>query len=121
MPDIRIKRGQPLIFTDVCSNADGTAFDLTQVTVMGMVRDSRDNLLGQLTITTGVPGTYTAACLNTVEWPEGMHKVDIAFTSNATGLMVLSQTMPIYVERAVTFTMPDQPAPDPVTGAGYGA
>ena len=121
MPDIRIKRGQPLIFTDVCSNADGTAFDLTQVTLSGMVRDSRDNLLGTLSFTMGVPGTYTAQCLSTIQWPEGMQKVDIAFTSNVSGLVVFSETMAIYVDRAVTYAMPEQPAPDPVTGVGYGA
>ncbi|WP_297492479.1 hypothetical protein [Acidocella sp.] len=115
MTDIRIKRGQALIFTDVCANADGSAFDLTQVTLAGMVRDSRDNLLGVLTFTMGVPGTYQAVCLNTILWPEGMHKVDIAFASLASGNVVYSETMPVYVERAVSITMPDAPAPDPVT------
>lgn len=121
MAAIRIKRGQPLIFTDVCTNADGTAFDLTQVTLSGMVRDSRDNLLGVLAFETGSAGTYTASCLSTIGWPEGMHKVDIAFTCNASGLLVLSETAPVYVDRAVTYTQPEQAPPDPVTGVGYGA
>ncbi|GEM_PF-3286742 len=115
MTDIRIKRGQPLIFTDVCRNADGTAFDLTQVTLAGMVRDSRDNLLGALTFTNGATGTYTASCLDTTLWPEGMHKMDIAFASVTNGNVVYSETMPVYVERAVTILLPEAPAPDPVT------
>lgn len=96
-------------------NADGTAFDLTQVTLAGVVRDSRDNLLGVLAFTPGAPGTYQASCLNTVLWPEGMHKVDIAFTSIASGCTVYSETTAVYVERAVSITMPDMPAPNPVT------
>ncbi len=115
MPDIRIKRGQPLIFTDVCANADGSAFDLTQVQLSGMIRDSRDNLLGVLSFTLGVPGTYTAICAVTAGWPEGMHKLDIAFSALASGYVVYSETMPVYVERAVTILSPDPAAPNPVT------
>jgi hypothetical protein len=115
MTDLRIKRGQPLIFTDVCLNADGSAFDLTQVTLAGVVRDARDGLLGQLSFTPGAPGTYRAACLDTGRWPEGMHKVDIMFTGVANGFAIFSETVPIYVERSVSNLLPEAPAPNPVT------
>ena len=41
--------------------------------------------------------------------------MDIAFASVTNGNVVYSETMPVYVERAVTILLPEAPAPDPVT------
>ncbi|MDA8049951.1 MAG: hypothetical protein M0002_08095 [Rhodospirillales bacterium] len=114
MTDIRIKRGTALQLTMVFANADGSAFDLTQVALSGDVRDSRDNLVGELTFTLGAPGVATVTVADTSTWPLGLLRADVAIVS--AGWQTLSETIPIYVDRPVTWALPDPAAPNPVLG-----
>ncbi|MHB1305287.1 MAG: hypothetical protein ACYCZB_17790 [Acidiphilium sp.] len=107
--DIRIKRGATLSLTATFANADGTAFDLTKVTLSGSVADARGNLIAPLAVVAGAtPGMATIAVGSTAAWPEGLLEADIVVTAPAG--VAISQSFGIRVERPVTQLAPD-PAP----------
>jgi hypothetical protein len=110
MADIRIKRGATLSLTLLFTNSDGTAFDLTTVTMTASVADPRGNLITPLTIApvAGSTGVATITVLSTATWPEGLMQADIVL-SNTAGTSI-TQSFGIRVERPVTQLAPD-PAP----------
>jgi hypothetical protein len=115
MTDIVIKRGSALVLTCVFANADGSAFDLTTISVSGEVRDPRDALVAMLEVLPGeTAGVATITVADTSGWPEGLLKADLMMVS--AGLPTASKTFSIRVLGAVSYTLPAQPAYDPVTG-----
>lgn len=112
MTDVRVKRGMSLQLTLSFANADGSPYDLTQAALSGMVRDSRDELVATLAFALGAAGVATATAADTSAWPLGLLRADVMISVG--GLAVISQTIPIYVDRPVTWTVPPQPPPDPV-------
>lgn len=118
MPDVRIKRGMPLSLNITFANADGTAFDLTGLTLGGTVRDARDNFVASLApAASTVTGAASVMVQDTAAWPEGMLRADIVVTA-ADGSDAISEPFAIRVEKPVTQLSPE-PAPyDPVGPAG---
>ena len=114
MTDIRIKRGSSLSLALTFANADGTAFDLSIVTVSGTVRDPRNVLVASLGLVLGAtPGTATITVVDTSGWPQGLLKADL-FISDGT-VQTLCETFGITVTPAVTYTLPPGANYDPVT------
>lgn len=113
MADIRIKRGTSLSLMLAFANADGSAFDVSTVTLSGTVRDSRETLVAVLTpVPTGVPGQASILVSNTTSWPEGLLRAD--FFVVAANTQAISQSFGIKVERGVTQLSPEPPAYNPV-------
>ena len=71
MRNFEVKRGAALVLTLSATQADGTASDLTALTVRGMVRDGRNNLVDQLALVPSAStlGTGTITVPDTTSWP----------------------------------------------------
>lgn len=117
MRNFEVKRGAALQITLTATKADGTAFDLTTVSIKGTVRDSRDVLVAQLTadLITGTPGAATITVADTTAWPIGLLKADLWISDGA--LPAITRTFGINVLPAVTYTLPAEAPYDPVTAS----
>lgn len=118
MTSIRIKRGMPLSLSISFENADGTAFDLSAVTLGGSVRDNRGHLVAalspQITTQAGVASVLVAS---TASWPEGLLQADITVQA-ADGTVAISDAVAVKVERPVTELSPAPAMYDPVAPGG---
>jgi hypothetical protein len=114
MSAVRIKRGATLSLTLAFSNADGSAYGLSGVTLLAHVRDAEENLVATVTpLATMTPGLASLYVQDTSAWPEGLLRMDV-LVQPAGGPQSLSQTVGIYVDHAITQLLPG-PAPfDPV-------
>lgn len=117
MRNFEIKRGAALVLTLAATQADGTASDLTALTVRGMVRDGRDNLVDQLAVVASptAPGVATITVTDTTSWPLGLLKADLWVSDGV--LPAITRTFGINVVPSVTYTDPADPAYNPVTGS----
>lgn len=114
MTDVRIKRGMPLSLNVVFANADGSAFDLTTVTLGGSVRDARDNLVAVLDPqASSIAGAASVFVPSTAAWPTGLLRGDIVVT-DPDGTASISEAFGIRVERPVTELSPPGASYDPV-------
>jgi hypothetical protein len=114
MTDIKIKRGSSLSLTLAVANADGSAFDLSTVSVAGSVRDPRGNFVAALSVTLGSSlGVATVSVANTTNWPLGNLTADLLFV--AAGQQVISQSFAIRVERGATWLSADPGSYNPIT------
>lgn len=101
MSVIRIKQGDSLLLTMTFVNDDGSGVDLTNVTLSAQVRDVSDNPIAVLTIVkSSVLNVATVQETETGLWPPGILRADLKLVSG--GLVVLSDTFGIHVNRAVT-------------------
>ena len=101
MNEIRIKRGAALIMQMAFTDDFSVPIDLTNVTLAAQVRDSSDNLVAVLPITiTAQTGIATVQVADTTLWPVGLLRTDILLTT--AGLPVLSESIPIRVNRQIT-------------------
>lgn len=117
MTTARIKRGQALQLTLAFANADGSAFDLTTVTIWGEVRDPRGALIAQLAlIPSGTPGVATIAVANTGAWPVGLLAADLMILN--AGMPTPTESFGIEVRQAITSTTAPGVSFDPVTDEG---
>ncbi len=115
MSDIRIKRGASLSLNIGFANADGTPTALSGLTLTAMVRDAEETLVATLTpAPTGTPGQATIYVRDTSAWPQGLLRMDVMAVIPG-GAQSISETVGIYVDDAITQTLPP-PAPfDAVT------
>ncbi len=115
MRNFEVKRGAALQLTFTAANADGSAFDLTTVTVRCDVRDARDVLVAQLelALTAGTPGTGTFTVPDTTSWPLGLLKADIWISDGV--LPAITRTYGINVLPSVTYSLPAAAPYNPVT------
>ncbi len=98
---IRIKRGETLALQALFVDNDGTPIDLTNATLTAQLRDPVGDLVATLPIVrTATDGVATITVPNTSDWPVGMLRTDILCVSS--GLGVITDTIGIRVERAVT-------------------
>ncbi len=114
MSDIKITRGSSLSLTLAVANADGSAFDLSSVSVAGSVRDPRGNFIAALTVTPGAAmGVATVSVANTTNWPLGLLTADLLFV--APGAQAISQSFSIRLERGATWLSPEPGSYNPIT------
>lgn len=115
MRNIEVKRGAALVLTLAATQADGTASDLTALTVRGMVRDGRNALVDSLALVPSAttPGTGTIIVPDTTAWPLGLLKSDLWISDGV--LPAITRTFGINVVASVTYTDPADPAYNPVT------
>lgn len=112
---IRIKRGATLSLT-VAFASQGEAFPLTGVTLNAQLRDAEFNLVATLEVKpAATAGQATIYVQDTSAWPEGLLRLDV-FAQAPGGPQTISETFGIFIERAVTQTMPEQAPYNPVTG-----
>jgi hypothetical protein len=99
--DVCIKVGDTLLMTWTFQNDDGSAVDLTSVTLASQVRDPLGNLVATLApVKAATPLNVATVQQPTVGWPVGLLRCDVSVTSSA-GTQ-LSETFGIRVNRAVT-------------------
>lgn len=114
MRNLSLKRGSAFIIDLVATNADGTAFDLTSVTLSGQIRDPRSNLIDDMNFVLGtVSGTANVTIANTEGWPEDLLQADILITDGT--LATHSETFGIEVREPVTASLPAPADYNPVT------
>ncbi len=115
MRNFDVKRGAALQLIVTAANADGSAFDLSTVTVMGEVRDARGVLVEQLAwvATAGTPGTGTITVPDTTAWPLGLLMADLWISDGV--LPAITRTFGINVVPSVTYSVPAQAPYNPVT------
>jgi hypothetical protein len=111
---VRIKRGESLSLTLSFSNADGSAFSLTNVGLLAHVRDAEFNLVATITpAATATAGQASVFVQDTSAWPEGLLRMDVLVQPSG-GPQTVSDTFGIFVGRAVTQLQPEQADFDPV-------
>ena len=99
--EIRIKRGASLLLQLTFENDDGSIGDLSRLVLSSQVRGPEGNLVATLPIVvTSTEGVATVTVPNTSQWPVGTLRADIMGVTG--GLIALSETFGIRVERAVT-------------------
>jgi hypothetical protein len=99
-PTLTIKKGATLQLIIQAKNSDGSAMDLSGVTVTSQIRDRSDNLIDTLDLATSeITGQLTAA-QDTATYPEGVLLCDFKLVQN--GVVLKSQTLQIKVEKRVT-------------------
>ncbi len=115
MRNFEVKRGAALQITVTMANADGTAFDLSAVTVTGHVRDARNVLVAELSLepVSGTPGAGSITVQDTTSWPIGLLKADLYITDQQ--LPAITRTFGINVVPSVTYTDPAEAPYNPVT------
>lgn len=114
MRNFEIKRGAALQLTLAATKIDSTPFDLTTITVRGMVRDGRGVLIAQLVLVpSGTPGVGAITVPDTTAWPLGLLAADLWLSDGV--LPAITQTFGINVVPSVTYTDPADPPYDPVT------
>lgn len=113
--NLEVKRGAAFALTLVATQADGTASDLTALSVRGIVRDGRDVLVDNLVLVPSatVLGTGTITVPDTTGWPLGLLKSDLWVSDGV--LPAITRTFGINVVPSVTYTDPADPAYNPVT------
>jgi hypothetical protein len=98
---IIIKRGAALSLAMAFTNADGSAIDLTTVTLTAQVRDPQDDLVETLPlVNSSIQGTATCVVADTTQWPLGLLRCDIRVVQD--GVPTFSETFGILVVRQVT-------------------
>lgn len=115
MRNLQVKRGATFQVTLTAANADGSAFDLTQVTVKGTVRDGRDVLVAELDVAliAEAPGSATLQITDTSSWPLGLLKADLWISDGEQ--QTITSTFGINVLPSVTYTTPAEAPYNPVT------
>lgn len=115
MRNFEVKRGAALQITVTMANADGTAFDISTLTVNGHVRDARNVLVDELSLVpvAGTPGAGTITVPDTTAWPLGLLKADLYITDGQ--LPAITRTFGINVVPSVTYTDPAEAPYNPVT------
>lgn len=99
--EIRIKQGASLLLQFTFQDDDGTPLDITNLSLVSQVRDPTGELVATLPIVlTATEGVASATVANTSQWPLGTLRGDIMGMS--AGLVALSETFGIRVEKAVT-------------------
>jgi hypothetical protein len=84
------------------NNDDGTAFDLTGVSVSAQVRTASLDVVATLTVViTGIRGQMSITQA-TDTWPPGRYLCDLKFVEAAAGIVLKSRTFAIVVARPVT-------------------
>jgi len=96
------KRGSSWSYSVVCTNDDGTPFDLTNVTIKAQIRDLNHNLVEELATnkTDAAAGQWTITPVDTADWPIKSLRHDVLYTLN--GIKVHSETIVIKVVQAET-------------------
>ena len=98
---IEIKQGEALLMQWLFQNDDGSAADLSNVTLRSHVRTVTGDLVTSLPIVrTATQGIATVTVADTTMFPVGELRCDILAVVN--GLNDLSETFGIRVGRAVT-------------------
>ena len=99
---ISIKRGAALSLAVAATNSDGSAFDLTGLTISSWLRTAQGAVLCLLTVvvTNAAAGQFTVTAPGTSSWPIGMLVGDFRFT-NVSGAS-LSDTFTVSVNQEVT-------------------
>lgn len=101
MSEVTIKRGDTLNLLLTFTDDSGAPIDLSAVTLASQVRAPNDDLVATLPIAvTDETGIATVQILTNQQWPLGLLRSDIRAT--IAGLVVLSETFAIRVNRAVT-------------------
>lgn len=102
MAQIQFKRGDT--FTLTCTyKVDGVATSVTALTIDSQIRNQRNQLIQELTVTKLVgTGQFTlvASAENTTEWPVSVLRCDIQFSDN--GIVRSTQTFDISVVEEIT-------------------
>lgn len=103
---LEIKRGDSLALDCQALADDGvTPIDITGWTLRSQIRNARDGLLAELsvTLTTPAEGRYslTAALGATATWSPGSAEMDIEYEDPA-GLVQSTETVPVLILRDVT-------------------
>ena len=103
---LEIKRGDSLALDCQALTADGvTPLDLTGWLIRSQVRNAREGLLADLTvtITAAEEGRYhlAAAASVTATWTPGQAEMDIEY-EDPQGLVQSTETLPLQIQRDVT-------------------
>ena len=102
MAQIKFKRGDT--FTLTCTyKVDGIATSVSALTIESQIRNQRDTLIQDLTVTKLVgTGQFTlvASTADTTEWPVSVLRCDIQFSEG--GVVRSTQTFDISVVEEVT-------------------
>lgn len=116
MRNFEVKRGAAFVLTLVATQADGSASDLTALTVRSFVRDGRNVLVDQLVLVPStMPGVGTFTVPDTTGWPIGLLKADLWISDGI--LPALTRTFGISVTASVTYTDPADPPYNPVAAS----
>ncbi len=101
MSQLRIKQGATFLLTIVVTDALGAPLNLGAATLASTLRTSTGVVVEQLAITpTGTPGQASVLATDTSTWPVGILSGDISITGS--GLVSISQSFTVYVEKAMT-------------------
>ena len=99
--EIRIKQGASLLLQMAFVDDNGAPVDLTNATLTAQLRDPVGDLVATLPIViSGMTGIATITVPDTHLWPTGGLRTDIRCVT--AGLVVISETVGVRVERAVT-------------------
>ena len=99
MDIIEVKQGDTLSLGLQFSDDDGTPLDLSSYAIAAEVRDSAEQLVGTLSITTGSDGVASVSN-DTSAWPLGNLRCDFKLTVD--GAVIHSDTFGIKVSNKVT-------------------
>jgi hypothetical protein len=101
MTDLTVKRGSSLQLMLALSHDDGSAADLSGMTLSSQVRDSHDRLVATLTVVPSGQLGVASILQPTADWPTGVLRIDFRISSGD-GVVLISDTKTILVEGAVT-------------------
>ena len=103
MTQVRIKQGETLLLECAYTTDAGVAINVTGWTIRSQVRDTHNNLLGDLVVDlhTPVTGQFSITYANTALWPAGPARMDIAY-EDGTGRVIYTDTVSISIERGIT-------------------
>jgi hypothetical protein len=100
MATLSIKAGATLQLRLAATNDDGTAVDLTGVTATSQVRDAYGRLVADLSMALVDSPPVLSITQDTSGWQTGMMRMDVKLVAG--DITLISETVPLFVDEAVT-------------------